>query len=113
MLLFACAAAKEASELQDTHYQQDLACQSPNWVKKTLGVQLTIDSVSTVPSTGGEVLVSPAGGSLSRLQRFDVALMIEAGAAAVRSVQSTIGGQPGPFSYPGNCSLTPSNSPVG
>ena len=62
-------------------------------------VTFAIDSVYLIPPSAAGWSISPATGVLARQQRIDAALLLPAG-SQVQSVQTIIGGNPGPFSFP-------------
>ena len=62
-------------------------------------VTFAIDSVYLIPPSAAGWSISPATGVLARQQRIDAALLLPAG-SQVQSVQTFIGGNPGPFSFP-------------
>ncbi len=62
-------------------------------------VTFAIDSVYLVPPSAAGWSISPATGVLARQQRIDAAVLLPAG-SQVQSVQTIIGGNPGPFIFP-------------
>jgi hypothetical protein len=79
-----------------------------NTETNSFAVEIIIDSVSVNPPGNG-LIVSPASGSFSRLQRFDAALLLPPGKQA-QHMQAFVGGMPVPFGYPNMCSSVPPNS---
>jgi hypothetical protein len=65
-----------------------------NW-----SVTFAIDNVYLIPPSAAGWNISPATSVFSRQQNIDAALLLPAG-SQVQSVQTIIGGNPGPFSFP-------------
>ena len=79
-------------------------------------VTFAIDNVYVFPPSSAAWSVSPATGVFSRQQNIDAVVLLPVG-SQVQSVQTFVGGGPGPFGFgaaspvpAGQCSVQPQNS---
>jgi len=66
-------------------------------------ITIQIDSAQLLPP---QIEVSPQTGSFVPQQHFDAAVLLPIGGAPVATLQTSIGGNQLPLSYPGTCQLT-------